>query len=225
MKIFRFCTKIFSVTRKRHLFVLAALLIQIVIIVTLYVEPLYFISRPKLDITGTLENRLSVVVASNRRAHIQTLLERTNFGPITPYSLENFDIDLSKIQDAEEKIKTLNVEALKLCDKIYCMILEDDIVFLYKDVKEVLFDNLISYNNDNNYVFDCSKRGFLRRNYRVNGNGSFCRIYSRYAVNRLIQCLPSCNRPVDVCLPQCLEGFEEKRFLLAQHAGFTSSRW
>ncbi|KAF9938763.1 hypothetical protein BGZ67_010455 [Mortierella alpina] len=194
-------------------------------IVTLYVEPLYFISRPKLDITGTLEKRLSVVVASNRRANIQTLLERTDFGSITPYSLENFDFDLTRTKDGEDKIKTLYVEALKLCDKVYCLILDDDVVFIYKDLKEVLFDNLISYNNDNNYVFDCSKKGFLRRNYRVNGNGSYCRIYSRYAVNQLIQCLPSCNRPVDVCLPQCLEGFEEKRFLFAQHAGFKSSRW
>ncbi|KAF9944786.1 hypothetical protein BGZ70_004349 [Mortierella alpina] len=117
MRIFRFCSKISLVSRKRHLLVLAALLIQILIIVTLYVEPLYFISRPKLDITGTLENRLSVVVASNRRANIQTLLERTDFGFITPYSLENLGIDLSKIQDSEQTIKTLYLEALKLCDK------------------------------------------------------------------------------------------------------------
>ncbi|KAF9276201.1 hypothetical protein BGZ68_010202 [Mortierella alpina] len=194
-------------------------------IVTIYIEPLYFMSRTKLDIKGTLEQRLSVVVASNRRPNIQTLLERSDFGSIIPYSLENIDVDLAGIKDGEKKIKTLYVEALKLCDKVYCMILEDDIVFIYKDLQEVLFDNLISYNNDNNYVFDCSKRGFLRRNYCVNGNGAYCRIYSRYAVNQLIQCLPTCDRPVDVCLPQCLEGFEEKRFLLAQHAGFTSSRW
>ncbi|KAF9946488.1 hypothetical protein BGZ72_000282 [Mortierella alpina] len=225
MSISRFCTRYFSVPRKRHFLLLVALFIQVLVILTIYIEPLYFISRTKFDVDGTLEQRLSVVVASNRRDHIQTLLERTDFGSTIPYSLENSDVDFSKIKDGEERIKTIYVEALKMCDKVYCMILDDDIVFIYKDVKEVLFDNLISYNNDNNYVFDCSKKGFLRRNYRVNGNGSYCRIYSRYAVRHLIECLPSCQRPVDVCLPQCLESFEEKRFLLAQHAGFTSSRW
>ncbi|KAF9557939.1 hypothetical protein EC968_007334 [Mortierella alpina] len=225
MTILRSCTKLFSLARKRHFLLLVALLFQMLMIVLIYIEPLYLISRSKLDITGTLEKRLSVVVASNRHANIQTLLERSDFGSITPYSLENLDLDLTTMGNAEEKIKRLYVEALKLCDRVYCMILDDDVVFIYKDLKEVLFDNLISYNNDNNYVFDCSKKGFLRRNYLVNGNGSYCRIYSRYAVMQLIQCLPSCQRPVDVCLPQCLEGFEEKRFLLAQHAGFTSSRW
>ncbi|KAG0256449.1 hypothetical protein BG011_004495 [Mortierella polycephala] len=173
------------------------------VVLMLYIEPLYLISRSKLNISGTVKERVAVVIASNRVANIRTLKERTDFSPITPYSLENVEMNLSG--SSEDIIKKIYIEGLKLCDKVYCVLLDDDVVFIYKDLKEVLFDNIISYNNDNNYVFDCSKKGFLRRNYKVNGNGSYCRIYSRYAT--------------------CLSGFEEKRFLLAQHAGYKSSRW
>ncbi|KAF9180350.1 hypothetical protein BGZ51_006231 [Haplosporangium sp. Z 767] len=193
------------------------------LLLILYIEPLYLISRSKLNISGTVKERVAVVIASNRAANIQTLKERTDFSPITPYSLENVEMDLSG--SSEDIIKKIYIEGLKLCDKVYCILLDDDVVFIYKDLKEVLFDNIISYNNDNNYVFDCSKKGFLRYNYKVNGNGSYCRIYSRYAVRQLIHCLPTCSLPVDVCLETCLSGFEEKRFLLAQHAGYRSSRW
>ncbi|KAG0216266.1 hypothetical protein BGX28_004632 [Mortierella sp. GBA30] len=220
--------------RKRHIFLVLAFIVQLSLVLMVYVEPLYLISRSKLDISGTLKERLSIVIASNRVNKIQELKDRTDFfqSTINPYTLEGREFHGSSsstsgaaMSSSEDLIKTIYIEGLKLCNKVYCMILDDDVVFIYKDLKDVLFDSLISYNNDNNYVFDCSKRGFLRYNYKVNGNGSFCRIYSRYATRHLIECLPACDKPVDVCLPSCLEGFEEKRFLLTQHAGFVSSRW
>ncbi|KAF9313483.1 hypothetical protein BG003_005121 [Podila horticola] len=209
--------------RKRHVLLALAVLIQVAVILTLYIEPIYLVSRSKLNISGTVKERVSIVIASNRADNIHTLKERAAF-PVEPYSLVGrTDLDLSGSK--EDVIKHLYLKALDQCDKVYCMIVEDDIVFIYNDLQDVLFDNLLSYNNDNNYIFDCSKKGFLRKNYTPNGNGAICRIYSRYAVRQLRHCLPTCDRPVDVCLEQCLEGFEEKRFLLAQHAGFTSSRW
>lgn len=210
--------------RKRNVLLALAMFIQVAVILTLYIEPIYLISRSRLNISGTVKERVSIVIASNRADNIRTLKERTDFSPVVPTSLvDRTDLDLSG--SGEDIIKHLYIKALDQCDKVYCMILEDDVVFIYNELKDVLFDNLLSYNNDNNYIFDCSKRGFLRKNYTPNGNGAICRIYSRYAVRALKQCIPTCNKPVDICLEECLEGFEEKRFLLAQHAGYKSSRW
>ncbi|KAG0001325.1 hypothetical protein BGZ80_002348 [Entomortierella chlamydospora] len=136
-------------------------MIQIFLGLMLYVEPLYMIPRSKLNVSGTVKERVAVVVASNRPKNIEALKERIDFSPIIPSSLENDEMDLSG--SSQDIIKKLYVEGLKKCDKVYCMILDDDVVFIYNDLKEVLFDNIISYNNDNNYVFDCSKKGFLRR--------------------------------------------------------------
>ncbi|GJJ73300.1 hypothetical protein EMPS_05658 [Entomortierella parvispora] len=181
-------------------------------------------SRSRLNISGTVKERVAIVIASNRVDRIRSLRERTNFSPVDPHSLVGrTDLDLTG--SSEDVIKKIYLAALEECDKVYCLVIEDDVVFIYKDLMDVLFDNMLSYNNDNNYIFDCSKKGFLRKNYEPNGNGATCRIFSRYAIRALKQCLPTCSGPVDVCLPTCLAGFEEKRFLLVQHAGFTSSRW
>ncbi|KAF9581854.1 hypothetical protein BGW38_000974 [Lunasporangiospora selenospora] len=210
--------------RRRNVLVLLAILIQIFVILTFYIEPIALVNRSRLNISGTVKERLSIVIVSNRADNIRELKERADFSPVEPYSLEGrTDIDLSG--SGENIIKQLYLAALNQCDKVYCMLVEDDVVFIYKEIKDVLFDNLLSYNNDNNYIFDCSKKGFLRKNYKPNGNGTICRIYSRYAVRAMKECLPKCDKPADVCVEECLENFEEKRFLLAQHAGYKSSRW
>ncbi|KAF9430563.1 hypothetical protein BGZ94_006051 [Podila epigama] len=209
--------------RKRHLLLALAALVQVIVLLTLYIEPLYLISRSRFNIDGTLRERLSIVIASNRAQNIVAMKNRIDFAPVKPSDLvERRDMDLTGSK--EDIIRKIYIYALQQCDKVYCMIVEDDVVFLYNEPKDVLFDNLISYNNDNDYVFDCSKKGFLRKNYEPNGNGSYCRVFSGSAVRKLLKCLPKCTLPVDMCFPSCLEGFEEKRFLLAQHAGFKSSK-
>ncbi|KAG0052138.1 hypothetical protein BGZ83_002964 [Gryganskiella cystojenkinii] len=210
--------------RKRSIILILVVLIQVAVILTIYIEPLFLVSRSKLNIVGTLKERVAIVIVSNRPDNIRALKAQTDFNPVEPTTLEGrTDLDLTG--SPEDIIRHLYISALDQCDKVYCMLAEDDVVFIYNELKDVLFDNLVSFNNDNNYVFDCSKKGFLRKNYKPNGNGTTCRIYSRYAVRALKQCLPTCNRSVDMCLEECLAGFEEKRFLLVQHAGFTSSRW
>jgi hypothetical protein len=198
-------------------------ILQILFLLVMFLDPLYLISKSKLNISGTIKERLCIVIASNRKHNVESLTKRSDFSPLEPYSLVNKTLLLP--ENKEQIIKNIYIESVKLCDKPYCLILEDDVVFIYNNIKEVLFNNLISYNNDNNYVFDCSKKGFFRYNFKVNGNGALCRIYSRYAIRQLLNCLPSCNNPVDICIAICLENFEEKRFLLTQHAGFKSSRW
>ena len=174
----------------------------------MYEDPLYLISKSKLNINEIMKKRLSVVIASNREKNVNSLIETTIFSPIKPYSLINKTLNLP--ENKEEIIKVIYTESLKLCDRTYCLILEDDVVFIYNNITEVLFKNLVSYNNDNDYVFDCSKKGFFRYNYKVNGNGANCRIYSRYAIRKLIDCLPSCKKSLDLCFPDCLGTFEEK---------------
>ncbi|KAF9581882.1 hypothetical protein BGW38_000940 [Lunasporangiospora selenospora] len=209
--------------RKRNFVFALAVLIQILVVLTLYINPMLFINRNTLDIDGTLKERLSIVIVSNRVDNIRTLKERTNFSPLEPSSLVG-RTDLNLTGSPIEIIKNLYLSALEQCDRVYCMLLEDDIVFIYKELRDVLFDNLLSYNNDNDYIFDCSKKGFLRKNYAPNGNGAYCRIFSKYAIQALKKCLPTCALSVDVCFEPCLADYEEKRFLLAQHAGFKSSR-
>ena len=205
-------------------FYITLIAVNLIYLVIAFADPLYLVSKNKLNITDTLKERLCVVIASNRENNTNLMRNRLNSLPIRPYSLEKNNLSLTN-KSKEDIIKIIHTESIRLCDKTYCMIVEDDIVFIYKDLEKILFDNIISYNNDNNYVFDCSKKGFLRMNYVVNGNGACCRIYSRYAIKQILTCLPSCNNPVDICIATCLKGFEEKRFLFTQHAGAKSSRW
>lgn len=206
-----------------------ALLLCVIVVQSIFLaisieDPIHLIPEQLLRIDESLEQRLAIVIASNRDKNVNVLINNTNFGSIKPMSLVGNELDVSADKGAS-RIRHIYIESLKKCNRPYCLILEDDVVFIYKNIRNILFKKIISYNNDNNYVFDCSKKGILRINYKVNPNGAYCRIFSRYAIRVLIKCLPKCSKPVDICLPKCLSSFEEKRFLLTQHGGFNSSRW
>ncbi|KAF2422857.1 hypothetical protein EJ08DRAFT_701471 [Tothia fuscella] len=113
-------------------------------------------------------------------------------------------------------------------DKMKCLILEDDIVFLHNPerTRDVLVENTITMFNTEDSAYDCTKRGFGWLPSTHTGDGSQCRIFSKPPASCLSQCLEEENAAqLDFGLKACQShcGLTQKRFLLAVHSGLSST--
>jgi hypothetical protein len=179
-----------------------------------------FLLTSDLVVLNFLQKRVHSVLLSefcNRECKkIKGFLEPTLF--FEPLSLTGFNekVNCNGLREKECRIKQLFIEALKQCkkyNKSYCLIMEDDIFLLESVFMRSLYYYTLPWNNDNSYTIDCNKFGVYRYNYKPNGNGLQCRLFSKFLVDGLIECQLEEDGPPDVLLEKCLKGRDEKRFL------------
>jgi hypothetical protein len=123
------------------------------------------------------------------------------------------------------------VQVLEHCgreEKMKCLILEDDVVFLHGHARtrEVLVENTLTLFNWETDAFDCTKRGFGWLPSTHTGNGSQCRVFSKMSTACMIKCLrDEYHEQLDFGLRDCQAkcGLTQKRFLLAVHSGLSST--
>lgn len=147
----------------------------------------------------------------------------------------------SYIEEIDRNHKVLKytykyVETLKMCqqgDKMLCMILEDDVLFLHKN--ETTWNNIalntLSLFAKEDTFWDCSSRGFWLAT-GSSGNKSLCRIFSTERLPGFIKCVEgylksipdSEEKGIYVLIDRCQTelGITQKRFLLVNHSGHKS---
>jgi hypothetical protein len=125
------------------------------------------------------------------------------------------------------------LETLKICqngDKMLCMIVEDDILFLHQN--ETTWNNIVlntmSLVSDDEVFWDCSKRGIW---FPTTSNGikTLCRIYNTDLLPAFTDCIAAYlqsttdteEKGIDVLIDKCqIElGITQKRFLLVNRSG------
>jgi hypothetical protein len=125
------------------------------------------------------------------------------------------------------------IETLKICqqgDKMLCMILEDDVLFINNNEtiwNNIALNTLAMFANENTF-WDCSTRR-LWFGRGSGGDKTLCRIYSTERLPTFIQCLEGYLRStldaqetgIDVLINKCQVdlGINQKRFLLVNHSG------
>src|SRR5271169_4855250 len=77
--------------------------IEIIFLLIIYIDPLYLISKNKLNMNDTVKERLSIVIAINRKDNIDSLTRIIDFSPAKPYLLTNKTLTLP---ENKEQIKT-----------------------------------------------------------------------------------------------------------------------
>lgn len=134
------------------------------------------------------------------------------------------------------------LDACAAGSKAKCLILEDDVVFLHSPerTREVLIENTIPlFNDGEDDVFDCTKRGFGWLPSTHTGMGSQCRVFSKGSAKCMSSCLrgragvtghagsgdPRAASNLGIGLANCQIkcGLEQKRFLLVVHGGLGST--
>jgi hypothetical protein len=123
------------------------------------------------------------------------------------------------------------VRVLQHCQreqKMKCLILEDDVVFLHsrERTREVLVENTLTLFNWESDAYDCTKRGFGWLPSTHTGNGSQCRVFSKPSAECMVKCLRDGeHEQLDFGLATCQAKcrLTQKRFLLAVHSGLSST--
>lgn len=119
-------------------------------------------------------------------------------------------------------------------NKMRCLLLEDDVLFLHKKERslEIIVENTLSLFNREQKAYDCTKRGFGWLTSTPNGYGSQCRIYGKYSSNCMSKCLQGVGRKngfgdrlldntLGLCESKC--SLTSSRFLIIQHTGLNST--
>jgi hypothetical protein len=144
----------------------------------------------------------------------------------------------SYIQDIDKANSQLRyaykyVETLKICmhgNKMLCMVLEDDILFLHKN--ETTWNNIasntISLVANEETFWDCSTRRLWLSDWH-DAARSLCRIYNTEQLPEFILCMEQSlraeatleNTAVGTLIARCQNNLkiQQKRFLLVNHSG------
>lgn len=144
-----------------------------------------------------------------------------------PNTIDTYAFNSS--MDNELNYKYKYVDTLRHClqsDKMLCMILEDDITFLHRNAStwRNIAINTVSLFANEECFYDCSSRGLWLKT-GITGNKSLCRIFTKERLPDFIPCLMQKDDPIDIGIARCQEaiGICQKRFLLVQHTGMSST--
>ncbi|KAI9292814.1 hypothetical protein K502DRAFT_325622 [Neoconidiobolus thromboides FSU 785] len=135
-------------------------------------------------------------------------------------TLEKPDNEFFELTPKEIKIHQLLFNLLGLCKKKFCVIVEDDFkpLIVGNNLVNKLFSELITFNSNDQYLFDCTKWGFFQKEYPISGNSLACRIAHYQLLRKVKKCYKDkkqINVPADVFYRDCLDKeLLERRFLL-----------